>query len=185
MEARTASVFCGACHYNGELMNTGHDALLAWSFAGGDYHGVNLKGVRAMADVSCLENLSLGDTPHRTQLVIDSVATAQQAAAVRALIQEKCGTQLGSIVEVTRAPISFTHSDTGYLVSVEGFARLEVSYRTDKACCVAPYLVWYDPLAPISHRMVGFTESAAYIGNLTPPWNRSQEDSAFYGEIAF
>ena len=30
VEARTASVFAGACHYNGELTTTGREAELAW-----------------------------------------------------------------------------------------------------------------------------------------------------------
>ena len=30
VEARTASVFAGACHYNGELVTTGRDAIMAW-----------------------------------------------------------------------------------------------------------------------------------------------------------
>lgn len=29
VEARTASVFAGACHYNGELVTTGHEAVAA------------------------------------------------------------------------------------------------------------------------------------------------------------
>jgi hypothetical protein len=184
IEARTASVFCGACHYNGELMTTGHDALLAWKFDGGTYRGVSLNGVRAFADVSCAENLSLHDTAHKTQLVIDSSATSEQASAVAALIQEKCG-ELGEISQIISAPVSFSHTDAGYEVDTPGFAHLNVNYRTDNSCCVMPGLVWYTPLSPIDHRMVGFTESAGYSGNMTPPWSREGEDSAFYGAIAF
>ena len=33
VEARTASVFAGACHYNGELVTTGRDAIMAWNTA--------------------------------------------------------------------------------------------------------------------------------------------------------
>ncbi len=185
IEARTASVFCGACHYNGELMTTGNDALLAWNFSGGTYHGVSLKGLRAMAAITCAENLSLHDTGHKTQLIIDTAATSEQAAAVTALLQEKCGTELGQIVQTTRAPISFTHNETGYIASSDSIAQLTVSYRTDNGCCVMPGLVWYTPISPIDHRMVGFTESATYNGPITDRWNRSGEDSAFYGAIAF
>ena len=35
VEARTASVFCGACHFNGEYMSTGNDAVAAWHFTSG------------------------------------------------------------------------------------------------------------------------------------------------------
>src|SRR6185312_16919690 len=57
VEARTASVFAGACHYNGELVTTGRDAIAAWSFASGTWHGVDLSGVRAVAAISADNNL--------------------------------------------------------------------------------------------------------------------------------
>ena len=31
VEVRTASVFAGACHFNGEVTTTGRDALMAWN----------------------------------------------------------------------------------------------------------------------------------------------------------
>ena len=40
VEARTASVFAGACHYNGELTTTGRDALMAWNITAGSWDGV-------------------------------------------------------------------------------------------------------------------------------------------------
>ena len=52
----------------------------------------------------------------------------------------------------------------------------------DRACCSQPELVWYQPLMPIEGRRVGYTESAwldaASIGST---WQRSDENSAFYG----
>jgi hypothetical protein len=185
LEARTASVFCGACHYNGELVTTGHDAVMAWKFDSGTYNGVSLKGLRAMAAVTGDENLSLNYNNRRSQLVIDTAATSEQASAIVALLKKKVGKQLGEVVATTRAPIFFSHSDAGYKVSSEGFASLSVNFLTDNGCCAQPGLVWYEPLAPISNRKVGYTESAAFTGSLTSPWNRSGEDSAFYGAIAF
>jgi hypothetical protein len=48
VEARTASVFAGACHYNGELTTAGREAVLAWSVKEGSWGGVQLAGVRAV-----------------------------------------------------------------------------------------------------------------------------------------
>ena len=123
VEARTASVFCGACHYNGELMALGQDALLAWNFDGGIYHGVSLKGVRAFAAVTGNENLSLHDTAHKTQLVVDISATTEQANAVAALLKEKCGGGAGrNRTDHPCASVAFTHNETGYAVASQGFA---------------------------------------------------------------
>src|SRR5688572_7912758 len=81
VEARTASVFTGACHYNGELVTTGQQAVLAWHFSAGQWQGVDLTGVRAMAAVSSDANLGQ-NAARRTELVVDSAATDAQAKAV-------------------------------------------------------------------------------------------------------
>src|SRR6478735_7691951 len=57
VEARTASVFAGACHYNGEFVTTGRDALLAWNFSKGSFNGIDLSGTRAVAAVTSFDSL--------------------------------------------------------------------------------------------------------------------------------
>ena len=42
VEVRTASVFAGACHYNGEVVTTGRDAMMAWNVTSGSWQGVDL-----------------------------------------------------------------------------------------------------------------------------------------------
>src|SRR5438270_10141560 len=68
VEARTASVFAGACHYNGELTTTGRDAMLAWSVSEGSWDGVKLAGVRAVAVVSSDANLADTHAARRSEL---------------------------------------------------------------------------------------------------------------------
>src|SRR5580765_204525 len=57
VEVRTASVFTGACHFNGEVVTTGREAIMAWNFASGQWNGTNLAGLKAIAVVSSDENL--------------------------------------------------------------------------------------------------------------------------------
>src|SRR4051812_28605704 len=57
VEARTASVFAGACHYNGELTTTGRDAEIVWHVRSGVSHGVDVSGLTAIAAVSAGDNL--------------------------------------------------------------------------------------------------------------------------------
>jgi hypothetical protein len=185
VEARTASVFCGPCHYNGELVTVGRDALMAWSFASGTYHGVDLSGLKAMAAISCEDNLSVESAARTSVLAIDPKASVAQEAALVALIRGECGKELGEITAVKRTSIAFVRSDEGYKVEAPGFATMTVSYRTDKSCCVQPGLVWYEPLAPVAKLKVGFTEMAAYSGDADKGWYRTGEDSAFYGGFAF
>src|SRR5215208_6915838 len=81
VEARTASVFAGACHYNGELTTAGREALMAWDVASGSWDGVPLAGVRAVAVVSSEVNLTDSSAARRSELFVDGSATAAQAAA--------------------------------------------------------------------------------------------------------
>jgi hypothetical protein len=186
VEVRTASVFTGACHYNGELVTTGRDAILAWNFTGGAWQGVDLTGVRAMAAVTCDANLGQEQAARKTELVVDSTASEAQASAVASVLREKCGNQLGTIVSTRRAPVTFEQSGRDYWVKSDGYGSMSVTPMPDGECCKQPHLVWYTPLSPVEHRKVGFTRSAAYTaGTLGDRWEREGENSAFYGSFAF
>ena len=73
----------------------------------------------------------------------------------------------------------FTTEDTR-----EAFAA-KVEMPND-LCCKMPNLVWYKPLVGLENRKVGYTTNAAYSGtDISEPWSRSGENSAFYGSFAF
>ena len=74
VEVRTASVFAGACHYNGEVVTTGRDALMAWNVTSGKWQGVDLSGLRAVAIVTSDANLSDKDAAPQSEIIIDSQA---------------------------------------------------------------------------------------------------------------
>jgi hypothetical protein len=185
VEARTASVFAGPCHYNGELVTTGRDAVMAWSFSNGTFHGTNLSGVRVMAAVTSPENLGDTTAAKRSELIIDPSASDAQVAAVSALLKEKIGAELGMVEKISRAPVSFTHNSDGYTVQGTGFAAMSVQPMPDDSCCVQANLVWYEPLSPLDHRKVGFTDAASYHGTIADRWERHGENSAFYGSFTF
>src|SRR6266849_6803054 len=82
VEVRTASVFAGACHYNGEVTTTGRDAMMAWNVTSGKWQGVDLTGVRALAIVSADANLSDNNVARQSEIVIDRSASRAQALAI-------------------------------------------------------------------------------------------------------
>src|SRR5437868_8785581 len=82
VEVRTASVFAGACHFNGEVTTTGRDAMMAWNVRSGAWQGVDLTGARALAIVSSDSNLSDKDAARRSEVIIDSSASRTQALAM-------------------------------------------------------------------------------------------------------
>jgi hypothetical protein len=186
LEARTASVFCGPCHYNGELITDGRQAILAWNIATGQWNGVNLAGVRAMASVTCDDNLSNKNAARSWELVIDPSATPAQSAALTDMVRARAAAQLGTLTATRSAKISFAHDSNGYVVTADGFADMTVHPMPDDRCCSEPHNVWYAPLTPIEHRKVGYTQSADYLSATNgTAWERSDENSAFYGNFCF
>jgi hypothetical protein len=185
VEARTASVFAGACHYNGELTTTGRDALLAWRVTSGSWGGVNLAGVRALAVVSADANLADTNAPRRAELTVDNSASEAQAEALVEAFKYSYAAALGRIVSVRRAPVIFKHDGGAYAVGAAS-AALNVEAMPDNLCCRMPQLVWYEPLVPLAGRKVGYTKKATYTGGPAgDAWERAGENGAFYGGFSF
>ncbi|HYJ87972.1 MAG TPA: DUF1326 domain-containing protein [Pyrinomonadaceae bacterium] len=186
VEVRTASVFAGACHYNGELTTAGRDALMAWSVKSGAWQGVDLAGVRAIAIVSASENLADKNAARNSEIIIGENASDAQSRAMLTALKSQYAASLGQISSIRRAPLSFDHQGKAYAVKVNSFASITVEAMPDDLCCKMPQLVWYSPLVPLENRKVGYTTKAIYAGgDVGEPWQRSGENSAFYGTFAF
>jgi len=184
VEVRTASVFAGACHYNGEVVTTGRDAMMAWNVTSGKWQGVDLTGVRVMAIVSSDANLSEDNAARQSEIIVDSSASRAQALAMLNALKEKYAASLGNVVEVRGAPIKFERSGRTYAV-VTNEAAINVEAMPNDLCCKMPNLVWYTPLVGLENRKVGYTSKALYSGKVVgEPWSRSGENSAFYGTFS-
>lgn len=185
VEARTASVFAGACHYNGELTTAGREAVLAWHVTAGSWNGVDLAGVRALAIVSADANLSDAQAARRAELIIDESVSYKQAVAFTEAIKSRYAAALGRVVVVRSEPVSFSREGTAYTVGAQGLARVNVEAMSDDLCCKMPQLVWYEPLVPLAGRKVGYTTKASYAGgSVGVSWERTGENSAFYGSFS-
>jgi hypothetical protein len=184
VEVRTASIFAGACHYNGEVTTTGRDALMAWNVTSGKWNGVDLTGVRAIAVVSADDNLSNTGAGRRAEVIMDQSASHAQAVAMLDAIKSRYAEALGEIISVRSAPIKFKHEGKTYDVgSTE--AAINVEAMPNDLCCRMPNLIWYSPLVSLGQRKVGYTVNAIYTGHTVGDnWERAGENSAFYGNFA-
>ena len=184
VEVRTASVFAGACHYNGEVVTTGRDALMAWNVTSGKWQNVDLSGVRAMAIVTSDANLSETNAVRSSEIIIDSQASNAQSQAMIAALKVKYASTLGNVMTVRTAPITFDHTGRTYNVAADD-ASINVEAMPNDLCCKMPNLVWYTPLVGLENRKVGYTSKALYSGKVVgEPWSRSGENSAFYGNFS-
>ncbi len=186
VESRTASVFAGACHYNGELVTTGRDAVMAWNITDGSWNGTDLKGLRAMAAVSCQSNLGDEKAMRISEVLVDSSASSAQLTAFVDMLRSQSAAQIGQIVTVNRGAVSFSHVDGNYEVKSAGFAEMSVQAMPNDDCCKQPSLVWYSPLFRLEHRKVGFTSNAEYTAaRIGDQWQQGGDNSAFYGSFSF
>ena len=184
VEVRTASVFAGACHYNGEVTTTGREALMAWKVSSGQWRGVDLAGVRVVAIVGAETNLSDNNGARRSEIIIGDNASDSQSRAILEALKSSYATSFGQIISVRRGPLNFDHEGRNYSVNADNLAAITVEAMPNDLCCKMPNLVWYSPLVPLENRKVGYTTRAMYAGNaVSDRWQRSGENSAFYGRF--
>lgn len=195
VEARTASVFAGACHYNGELVTDGREAVLAWHFDRGAEQGVELAGLEAVAVVRATENLKLtaldraesGRAAERRSIVYVPAALGERERdALVAAVRRHAADAIGEIVEVRGAELSVRFDGDAYRVEVAGAAEPAVelvgSLDADRACCRMPQNVWYEPLVPLSAPVVGKSETFAFRdAGFGSTWVRHDANDAFVG----
>jgi hypothetical protein len=185
VEVRTASVFAGACHFNGEVVTTGREAMMAWNFASGRWQGTDLSGLKAIAVVSADANLENADAARRSEIILDNSASHDQKVALLEALKSRYAATFGEIVSVRSAPINFKHEGKSYEVAAAD-AAINVEAMANDLCCRQPNLVWYTPLAQLSGRKVGYTLKAVYSGKTVgDAWEHDGENSAFYGSFAF
>lgn len=170
VEARTASVFAGACHYNSELVTAGREALLAWRFESGRVAGVDLAGLEVMAAVASSENLSQGAS-RRSVLYVDAQASEEQRETIVEWVRARHGESLGELVAVETVTVDVQFDGERYTANAGNALQLSGGLLPDRECCKMPYDVWYQPFTPIAGRIVGNSERFA--------WNETRLARAF------
>jgi hypothetical protein len=177
LEARTASIYAGACHYNGERMLDGRTAVLFWRTS---------EGATLAACVHSEQNLD-DHGPRRSVVYLDETATKDQERSAREWIELRGAPLLGTVVAFEREPI-------GLVVDAERFAarvgtRIELvgAALPNRECCKMPYNVWYEPLLELGteQRRVGCSESfRCFEPRLGLEFERRGENDAWFGALA-
>ncbi|MBM3988613.1 MAG: DUF1326 domain-containing protein [Planctomycetes bacterium] len=181
IEARTASVFAGACHYNSELVTAGREALLAWRFEDGRVAGVALGGVELMAAVASSENLAQG-AARRSVVYVDAAASREQREAALEWLKARHGSELGEIVAVEELSLDVSFDGELYTARAGDALALSGGLLPDRECCKMPYDVWYQPFTPIAGRIVGNSERFVWNETrLARAFENRERNDAFVG----
>ncbi len=189
VEARTAEVFTGACIMSSEADTVGRQAVLAWKVDHGTFNGVSLDGLSVVAALSGDRNLGIheigGLRAHvKSALVVDERANAAQRIALVAMATALAKGNVGTVVNVTSAPIQFTESAEGIDVATSQVA-LNVNRHVDHDPTCGSML-WFQPLASVTEATLSQTEEHVYSGDtLGTKWSSPNRRSSYIGAFAY
>src|SRR5437899_2924638 len=167
VEARTAEVFTGGCIMNSEAETVGKQAVLAWKVDRGSFNGIAIDGLSIVAALSGDRNLGMQEmggekATVRSALFVDQRANAAQQIALVAMANELSKGLVGTIVQVTAAPIQFADHGSEIQVSA-GPASLDVNkHLTHDPTCGA--MQWFHPLASVDDAAVGVASQHIFTG---------------------
>jgi hypothetical protein len=189
VEARTAEVFTGGCIMNSEAETVGKQAVLAWKVDRGTFNGIAIDGLSVVAAIAGDKNLGMtemgGEKPAvRSAMFVDARANAAQRLALVAMASELSNGLVGTIVQVTPAPIEF--ADHGSEIQVTaGPATLDVNkHMTHDPTCGA--MQWFHPLASVDDAAIGVAAQHVFVGSaLGTKWSDPNKRSAFFGTFSY
>ena len=185
IEARSASVYVGACHFGAEYVEGGREATAVWNIQSGSWNDVSLENLTVVAVISGKSNLAIDTKTRKSVLYMDPSTTPEQRAALSDMLTTKYVDVLGRVVATQTASIEFTKEGTRYDVSVGEVLKLSAN-RYPCAGCTQPHQVWYKPLTTIQNAIVGKSEVYRYKDTHLPvTWQQSgTENNVFVGNFS-
>ena len=185
VEARTAAVYAGACHFGGQYTTQGREAVLGWHFEGGVADGVELEAVDLVVVVAGSHNLdALGqeEVQNRSVAYLDAGASAEANAAALAWVRRQHGELLGELVAVHQADVVVVGGEDTFWLTAGEDVELRGTAMPNRECCKMAYNVWYEPFHPLRGQLVGNpTVFRVQDADLDRSWSRSLENEAFFG----
>jgi uncharacterized protein DUF1326 len=188
VEARTAEVFTGACIMGSEAETMGKEAVLAWKVDRGSFNGISLDGLSIVAAVAGDKNLGIqevggGKAVTRSTLFVDQRANPAQQLALVVMASDLSKGTLGTIVNVSPAPIRFLDGEAEVQVA-GGPVTLEVSkHAPHEETCGA--MQWFHPLSAVDEAEIGLTAQHSFTGSgLGSKWSDPNRRSSFFGTFS-
>ena len=189
VEARTAEVFTGGCIMNSEADTRGKQAVLAWKVDHGSFNGIAIDGLSVVVAGSGDRNLGMQEmggekATVRSAMFVDQRANAAQRIALVAMANELTRGMVGTIVEVTSAPILFADHGSEVQVSA-GPASLNVNkHLTHDPACGAQQ--WFHPFSSVDAETMGVASEHTFTGaSLGTKWSDPNKRSAFFGTFSY
>lgn len=185
IEARSASVYVGACHFGAEYVEGGREATAIWNIQSGSWNDVSLQNLTVVAVISAKSNLAIDTETRKSVLYMDPSTTPEQRTALKDMLTTQRADVLGKVVATQTASIEFLKEGTRYDVKVGEILALSAN-RYPCAGCTQPHQIWYKPLTTIQNAIVGKSEVYRYKDTHLPvTWQQSgAENNVFVGDFS-
>jgi hypothetical protein len=158
VEARSASVYAGACHYNSEYVTQGREAALAWRVERGVHAGVDVAGWAIAAVIVDDVNLDQPASSRRSVVYLPASADGLVQAALCDWLLDAHAEQLGEVVAIRTVELAVRAEPSGFDISSPGELELHGGPLPNSECCKMPYNVWYQPFERVVERRVGHAD---------------------------
>ena len=185
IEARSASVYVGACHFGAEYVEGGREATAIWNIQSGSWNDVSLHNLTVVAVISAKSNLAIDTETRKSVLYMDPSTTPEQRTALKDMLTTQRADVLGEVVATQTASIEFLKEGTRYDVKVGEVLALSANHYPC-AGCTQPHQIWYKPLTTIQNAIVGKSEVYRYKDTHLPvTWQQSgAENNVFVGDFS-
>jgi hypothetical protein len=163
--------------------------VLAWKVDHGSFHGVALDGLTVVAALAGDKNLGMtemgGERPTvRAAVFVDGRANRAQQIALVAMANELSHGNVGTIIQVTAAPITFADHGSEIAVTAPQVALEVNKHMTHDPTCGAQQ--WFHPLASLDNATIGVADQHLFTGaSLGTKWSDPNKRSAFFGTFAY
>ena len=182
VEARSASVFAGACHYNGERETQGRELIAGWRLDAASTGEADLEGVELVVAVAADRNLDQVGAERRSVVYLPEGLSDARAATAEAWLRATHAGLIGEVVAVRRADVSVERDGDRFAVRAGEGVGFAGEALPDRACCSMPTQVWYEPEVDVGGRLVGHVEAFRLSEPaLDARLERHDENSAFLG----
>jgi hypothetical protein len=189
VEARTAEVFAGGCIMGSEAETAGRQAVLAWKVDRGTVNGVSLDGLSVVAALVGDRNLGIreigGDAASvRSQVFVDERANPVQRLALVEMASDLSNGLMGTIVNVSPAPIRFADEADQVAVTTSQVSLDVNKHVAHDPTCGA--MQWFHPLGAVDGATIGVAERHSFSGSgLGTKWSDPNKRSAFFGTFTY
>jgi len=187
-EARTCDVWTGPCFANGEMNLTGDRAILAWSIAEGELHGVERDGLRVVVSIDAEGTLGTdAEGKVRAVLYIDERASEPQATALGELVRSLAPRYMKNVIATHREEITFKRKGASVSVVVGKKPVVRVETKPLLAHCdtvCGNESMFYPALATVTGAECAKTVEHSYRGSdLGTRWSHPNARSAMIGRF--